>query len=135
MGNRTPSTFLLWFGTVLSLLLSATASLRHNPDGANGFAAAMTARGRWARATGVSCNLFRGSWVYDESYPAYDSATCPFIDPEFDCQRYGRPDKDYLKYRWNPDSCSLPRFAIVLIVAVVFSFSLQNTYSAASSHA
>jgi len=39
----------------------------------------------------------------------YDAAGCPFVEPEFDCQRYGRPDKQYLKYRWRPASCELPR--------------------------
>ncbi|XAR59235.1 hypothetical protein NMG60_11014959 [Bertholletia excelsa] len=56
------------------------------------------------------CNLFQGRWVVDDSYPFYESSGCPFIDPEFDCQKYGRPDTGYLKYSWRPDSCDLPRF-------------------------
>ncbi|XP_073143900.1 protein PMR5 [Henckelia pumila] len=56
-----------------------------------------------------SCDLFSGSWVRDESYPVYQSS-CPIIDPEFNCQMYGRPDTDYLKYRWQPSNCQIPRF-------------------------
>ncbi|KAG6754946.1 hypothetical protein POTOM_040751 [Populus tomentosa] len=56
------------------------------------------------------CNLFRGRWVVDASYPLYDSSGCPFIDDEFNCQKHGRRDNQYLKYSWQPDSCKIPRF-------------------------
>ncbi|KAI3847321.1 hypothetical protein MKW92_042388 [Papaver armeniacum] len=57
-----------------------------------------------------SCNIFVGSWVQDDSYPIYQSSNCPIIDPEFNCQLYGRPDSAYLKYKWQPSGCNIPRF-------------------------
>ncbi|XP_042513212.1 protein PMR5-like isoform X1 [Macadamia integrifolia] len=61
-------------------------------------------------ANKTTCNLFVGSWVRDDSYPTYQSSSCPIIDPGFNCQLNGRPDTDYLRYRWKPINCDLPRF-------------------------
>ncbi|OVA06001.1 PMR5 N-terminal domain [Macleaya cordata] len=56
-----------------------------------------------------SCDLSTGKWVYDRSYPLYDS-TCPYLSTSVSCQRNGRPDSDYEKWRWKPFGCSIPRF-------------------------
>nr|CAB3477047.1 unnamed protein product [Digitaria exilis] len=71
-----------------------------------------TAVSSTSAAVSSSCDVYRGSWVADESYPLYDGArSCPFVRQAFDCRRNGRPDTAYLKYRWQPSSpCSLPRF-------------------------
>ncbi|KAH9616133.1 hypothetical protein KSS87_005250, partial [Heliosperma pusillum] len=59
-------------------------------------------------AVSSKCNIFQGKWVFDSSYPLYDSSSCPFIATEFNCQ--SRPDKYYQKFRWQPFHCNLPRF-------------------------
>ncbi|KAI4306052.1 hypothetical protein L6164_029364 [Bauhinia variegata] len=61
----------------------------------------------------ASCDIYNGRWVYDNSYPLYHSSQCHFIEMPFDCQRNGRPDDVYLRYRWKPFACDLPRFSAV----------------------
>ncbi|XP_037420564.1 protein PMR5-like [Triticum dicoccoides] len=59
------------------------------------------------------CDVFSGSWVRDDgsaAEAAYTGYKCPVIDAEFNCQLYGRPDSEYLRYRWKPARCELPRF-------------------------
>ncbi|ESQ27248.1 hypothetical protein EUTSA_v10019641mg, partial [Eutrema salsugineum] len=55
------------------------------------------------------CDIYKGSWIYDNSSdPLYGTSTCPFMG--LDCQKFGRPDKNYLYYRWQPTGCDIPRF-------------------------
>ncbi|KAL8135213.1 hypothetical protein AgCh_010034 [Apium graveolens] len=58
-----------------------------------------------------SCDLYVGSWVKDdENYPIYRAGTCPYVDRAYDCQTNGRKDDGYMKWRWKPDGCNIPRF-------------------------
>ncbi|XP_040995920.1 protein trichome berefringence-like 7 [Juglans microcarpa x Juglans regia] len=57
-----------------------------------------------------TCNVFEGSWIYDESYPLYNASNCPFVEPGWNCWANGRKDRDYAKWRWKPKGCDLPRF-------------------------
>ncbi|KAJ6729369.1 hypothetical protein OIU85_020301 [Salix viminalis] len=56
------------------------------------------------------CDVTKGRWVYDENYPLYTNSSCPFIDEGFDCAGNGRLDKDYMKWRWQPQDCNISRF-------------------------
>lgn len=57
-----------------------------------------------------SCDLYDGRWVRDNSYyPLYTPGSCPHIDEPFNCHLNGRPDSDFLWYRWQPRNCNIPR--------------------------
>ncbi|KAK8965006.1 hypothetical protein KSP40_PGU006516 [Platanthera guangdongensis] len=58
------------------------------------------------------CDIYKGKWVRDDEgrYPLYAPGSCPYVDEAFRCQENGRKDEDYLKWRWKPDDCELPRF-------------------------
>nr|GLL40145.1 protein trichome birefringence-like 36 [Ipomoea trifida] len=56
------------------------------------------------------CDFTAGKWVFDESYPLYDSRRCPYLTTAVTCAKNGRPDSDYEKWRWKPNGCTIPRF-------------------------
>lgn len=60
------------------------------------------------------CDYANGEWIWDESYDPRQLYTeeCPFLDPGFRCRQNGRQDLDYLKWRWQPRECDLPRYAV-----------------------
>lgn len=62
----------------------------------------------------MKCDFFDGKWVKDGSYPLYKPGSCSLVDEQFNCIRNGRPDKEYLTYKWKPKGCSLPRYWKIL---------------------
>ncbi|XP_021291190.1 protein trichome birefringence-like 4 [Herrania umbratica] len=57
-----------------------------------------------------SCDIFNGNWVLDDSDPVYLPGSCPYIDDSFNCYKNGRVDFSYVRYRWKPFDCQIPRF-------------------------
>uniref|UniRef100_A0A7C9EGQ8 Uncharacterized protein n=1 Tax=Opuntia streptacantha TaxID=393608 RepID=A0A7C9EGQ8_OPUST len=62
------------------------------------------------------CNVFDGKWIPDESYPFYNASQCPFAERGFNCLANGRKDQGYLKWRWKPKNCDLPRFDVQAVL-------------------
>ncbi|CAL5019361.1 unnamed protein product [Urochloa decumbens] len=57
-----------------------------------------------------ACDLTRGQWVPDDEAPYYTNLTCPFIDDHQNCMKFGKPSLEFMRWRWQPDGCDLPRF-------------------------
>lgn len=54
------------------------------------------------------CDLSKGEWIPDPNAPYYTNSTCWTIQEHQNCMKYGRPNLDFLKWRWKPDGCELP---------------------------
>ncbi|XP_057759574.1 xyloglucan O-acetyltransferase 1-like [Arachis stenosperma] len=57
-----------------------------------------------------SCDYTNGKWVPYRKGPMYNSTSCPLIKDTQNCKANGRPDSEYLYWRWKPNKCSLPKF-------------------------
>lgn len=70
--------------------------------------------GNVGNSTGKSlknqCNLFSGDWVPYAEGPYYTNATNCEMDDRQNCMKFGRPDTEFLKWRWKPYECELPLF-------------------------
>ncbi|KAL5723466.1 hypothetical protein ACHQM5_006865 [Ranunculus cassubicifolius] len=51
------------------------------------------------------CDLFKGEWVPNPDGPYYTNETCSGIYDHQNCMKFGRPDLDFVKWRWKPDDC------------------------------
>ncbi|QHO11516.1 Protein trichome birefringence-like [Arachis hypogaea] len=56
-----------------------------------------------------NCDIYDGMWIRDDSKPYYPLGSCPLIDRDFDCHLNGRPDSDYVKWKWQPHKCDISR--------------------------
>ncbi|KAL5759859.1 hypothetical protein ACOSQ2_018697 [Xanthoceras sorbifolium] len=54
------------------------------------------------------CDIYDGRWVRDNSKPYYPAGSCPHIDRDFDCHLNGRPDDEFVKWKWQPNGCDIP---------------------------
>ncbi|KAL8136369.1 hypothetical protein V2J09_002370 [Rumex salicifolius] len=73
------------------------------------------------------CDLTAGKWVFDESYPLYES-TCPYLSTAVTCRKNGRPDSDYERWRWQPSRCSLPRYMRSKRIMLVGDSIMRNQW-------
>jgi hypothetical protein len=65
------------------------------------------------------CDIFSGKWIPYPKGPYYTDATCSLIIDQHNCMKSGRPDTEFMKWRWRPDECELPFFNAKLFLELV----------------
>ncbi|PAN44324.1 hypothetical protein PAHAL_9G034500 [Panicum hallii] len=109
---------------VLVLLLVLTASVTTVDDNGEGGAKPQAATTTVPRSHGTGdgaggvhhhaageCDMSSGRWVYDgAAYPVYRESACRFMSDQTACEKFGRTDRRYQRWRWQPHGCDLPRF-------------------------
>ncbi|XP_020974655.1 protein trichome birefringence-like 24 isoform X3 [Arachis ipaensis] len=56
------------------------------------------------------CDYFSGDWVPNPFRQFYTNETCSDIKSHQNCLKNGRPDREFLYWRWDPRGYELPLF-------------------------
>nr|GMC95125.1 protein trichome birefringence-like 19 [Ipomoea batatas] len=56
------------------------------------------------------CDIFKGNWVPYPEGPYYTNKSKCVIEDRQNCMKFGRPDSEFMKWRWQPGECDLPMF-------------------------
>ncbi|XP_028087135.1 protein trichome birefringence-like 19 [Camellia sinensis] len=64
-------------------------------------------------------NIFSGKWVPYPQGPLYTNKSGCLIDDGENCLKFGRPDTEFMKWRWKPDGCELPVFDAAQFLEIV----------------
>ncbi|KAL7168881.1 hypothetical protein ACSBR2_034000 [Camellia fascicularis] len=69
---------------------------------------------------GDKCDMSIGKWVPYPKGPAYytNNSRCVIQDAQ-NCMKYGRPDTEFMKWRWKPEDCELPLFDAARFLEIV----------------
>ncbi|KAK8588656.1 hypothetical protein V6N13_087561 [Hibiscus sabdariffa] len=70
------------------------------------------------------CDVFKGKWVPYPQGPYYSNETCRLIVDQQNCMKFGRPDTEFMKWRWKPDDCELPLFDAAHFLEIVAGKSM-----------
>ncbi|KAG2243062.1 hypothetical protein Bca52824_095093 [Brassica carinata] len=64
-----------------------------------------------SRGSYEDCDIYDGNWVRadDETMPYYPPGSCPYVDRDFNCHANRRPDDGYVRWKWQPNGCDIPR--------------------------
>lgn len=65
------------------------------------------------------CDIFSGTWIPYPNGPYYTNTSKCVIDDRQNCMKFGRPDTEFMKWRWKPDECELPLFDAVQFLELV----------------
>ncbi|XP_021763497.1 protein trichome birefringence-like 19 [Chenopodium quinoa] len=70
------------------------------------------------------CDLYSGDWIPNMDAPYYTNETCWVIQEHQNCMKYGRPDTEFMKWRWKPNDCELPVFDPIKFFEIVRNKSM-----------
>lgn len=76
----------------------------------------------YSAKTGIrqqTCNIFVGKWIPYPKGPYYTNESNCVIDDRQNCMKYGRPDSDFIHWRWKPNDCELPLFDATQFLQIV----------------